>query len=281
VEHQQSIDASWRGQLRMVVDGRLFQGVVIGAICLNAILLGMETFPLGDTYRPYFMVVDRIFVAFFVFELVLRLLAAGIDYFRSPWNIADFLIIVGSLLAVSNLFTAFRAFRILRVLRVVTVIPRMRVVVRALFDAVPGILSVAVVAMLIIYIFGVIAATLYGGTHEALFGDIFTAMYTLFQVITLEGWRDIADDVSQEHPQAWIFFVVFVLVGTFTMLNLFIAIVVRVVEEEADETEDFVRAETNLVLDELKRINARLDRVEGRLPTAPTVQDTSPDPASR
>ena len=258
-----------RASLRQFVERPLFQNTVMVMICLNALILGAETLTGLREHHENFILLDRIFVSFFVLELAIRLMAYGTGYFRSTWNIVDFLIILGSVLAATSLFAAFRAFRILRLLRVVTAIPRMRVVVKALFDAIPGILSVAVVGLLIVYVFAVIASTLYGDTHPGLFGDVFISMYTLFQIMTLEGWRDIADAVSADHDFAWVFFLVFVLVGTFTMLNLFIAIVVRVVEEESDETEEVVKRETVMLLDEMAKlreqmtaIDAHIDRLE-------------------
>ncbi len=256
---------AWRRRLLAFVDGGFFQGVVITIISLNAILLGVETFPIGKRFEALLMVIDRACVFFFILELSLRITAYGRAFFRSPWNVFDFFIVAVSSFPQATGVAALRALRILRVLRVVTVVPRMRTVVRGLFDAVPGIMSVAIVAMLVTYIFAVLASAWYGETNPDLFGDVFISMYTLFQIITLEGWRDIADAVGVYHPNSWIFFVVFVLVGTFTMLNLFIAIVVRVVEEEADETEEVVRHETQLMLDELARLSGKVEELSQRL----------------
>ncbi|MGV6819356.1 MAG: ion transporter [Parvularcula sp.] len=252
----------WHDTLNNFVDSRLFQTVVTIAICLNALALGVETLPSMKPFRAVFVVADLSFVLLFTVELVLRISAKGRRFFRSPWNVFDFIIITGGLMSASNLFAALRAFRVLRLLRVVTAIPRMRIVVRALMDSIPGISSVAVVALLVVYVFAVIASQLYGQTNPQYFGDIFTSMYTLFQVITLEGWRDIADAVQAQHRFAWAFFVLFVLVGTFTMLNLFIAIVVRVVEEESDETEELVKHETEELLEAIRAVETRLSAIE-------------------
>ena len=159
----------------------------------------------------------------------------------------------------------------LRVLRVITVIPRMRVVVSALLDSIPGIASVGVVLALIIYVFAVIAANLYGEAHPTLFGDVFLSMYTLFQVMTLEGWPDIAGTVGETHPSSWIFFITFVLVGTFTMLNLFVAILVRVVDEDSQETEELLvseneelRTEIAALHEDVRRLTRLVERVDKR-----------------
>lgn len=224
-----------RDQIRRFVDCGPFQAIVLALILGNAAILGAETLPAvsGET-RSTLILIDRLIVYAFVVEVALRFYAHRDTYFKNGWNVFDFIIVMSSLLAATSGLAAIRAFRVLRVLRVVTVIPRMRLVVSALLDAIPGIASVGVVIILIVYVFAVIAANLYGAAHPALFGDVFTAMYTLFQVMTLEGWADIAAEVSTTHPRSWIFFLAFVLIATFTLLNLFVAIVVRVVEEDAD-----------------------------------------------
>ncbi len=218
------------------IEERWFQWFVMALIILNALILGAETID-GFTSElvAELMLLDRIIVGFFVLELILRFIADPRGYFKSGWNIFDFLIVAVSVFAASSGLAAVRALRVLRVLRVITVFPRMRVVVSALFEAIPGIFSVGVILLLLVYVFAVIAANLYGALHEELFGDVFKAMYTLFTVMTLEGWREIADQVAETHPRSWVFFLSFVLIATFTMLNLFVAIVVRVVEDDNED----------------------------------------------
>ena len=199
------------------------------------------------------------FLLIFTVELLFEFLAQGPrKYFRNGWNVFDFLIVVVSIGAATSGLAALRAFRVLRVLRVITVIPRMRVVVSALLDSIPGIASVGVVLALIVYVFAVIAANLYGPQHPELFGDVFEAMYTLFQVMTLEGWPDIASQVADTHKRSWIFFLTFVLIATFTMLNLFVAIVVRVVEEDSEPVVDEVIENQRMILQELAAIREEL-----------------------
>ena len=122
---------------------------------------------------------------------------------------------------------------------------------------------------LIVYVFAVIAANLYGPTHPELFGDIFEAMYTLFQVMTLEGWPDIASEVAKTHPRSWVFFLTFVLIATFTMLNLFVAIVVRVVEEDSEPVVDNVLDGQQAIRNDIKALHAEIEALSKRLPPAP------------
>lgn len=252
-------------QAARLITNHWFQAVVISLIIINAIILGAETLePVSSRFGDILMIIDRIIIYAFVLEIVIRFIAEPRNYFRVGWNLFDFTIVFISLFAATSGLAAIRAFRVLRVLRVVTVIPRMRVVVTALLDAIPGIASVGVVLVLIIYVFAVIAASLYGAAHPELFGNVFAAMYTLFTVMTLEGWRDIADAVALTHPRSWVFFLSFVLIATFTMLNLFVAIIVRVVEEDSDELmsarSDEIKAEIVALREDVARIAAKLDQ---------------------
>ncbi|MEL7486408.1 MAG: ion transporter [Pseudomonadota bacterium] len=224
-----------RETVKTLVESRWFQTLVLSLILINAVILGAETIaPVKRAMGMALTLIDHVIIYAFVVEVALRLYAYGRDYFKNGWNVFDFFIVLISLIAASSGLAAVRALRVLRVLRVVTIIPRMRVVVSALLDAIPGIASVGVVLVLILYVFAVIAANLYGAEHAERFGDVFIAMYTLFQVMTLEGWPDIARAVGETHPNSWMFFLTFVLIATFTMLNLFVAIVVRVVEEDSE-----------------------------------------------
>lgn len=253
-----------------LVESRLFQGAVLALIIINAVILGVETFAcVKSTVGPALGVADRVIVYAFTVEILLRFIAEPGEYFRKGWNIFDFIIVAISLIAATSGLAAVRAFRVLRVLRVITAIPRMRLVVSALLDAIPGIASVGVVLALIVYVFAVIAANLYGAAHPARFGDVFTAMYTLFQIMTLEGWPEIAAEIGETHRRSWIFFLAFVLIATFTMLNLFVAIVVRVVEEDSEPVVEDFAGRQEAMMDEIKLLRREIDSLSRRLPPPP------------
>lgn len=256
-----------RRRISAFVNSDLFHWVVLALIMVNAVILGAETFPrVKDTIGPDLALLDRLIVYAFVVEIVLRFYAERGEYFRKGWNIFDFVIVMISLLAATSGLSALRAFRVLRVLRIFTVVPRMRVVVTALLDSIPGIASVGVILTLIVYVFAVIAANIYGPDHQALFGDVFTAMYTLFQVMTLEGWPDIAAQVAETHPHSWVFFLTFVMIATFTMLNLFVAIVVRVVDEESEPVAEEVIDNQAEMLAEIAALRRDIAELTKRLP---------------
>ncbi|HNR76155.1 MAG TPA: ion transporter [Parvularculaceae bacterium] len=228
---------------------------VLALILINSALLGLETLPSVKAAIGWeILILDRVIIALFTAEILLRFYSAPASYFRSGWNIFDFIIVGVSLFAASSGLAAVRALRVLRVLRLVTVIPRMRIVVSALLDSIPGIASVGVVLVLIVYVFAVIGANIYGADHPAIFGNVFVSMYTLFQVMTLEGWAEIASQVATTHARSWIFFLTFVLIATFTMLNLFVAIVVKTVEDEEDPKFELLRAQNEKILAELAEL---------------------------
>ena len=246
-------------RLISLVENRWFQILVFTLIVVNAVILGAETIdPVAESIGPLLSLIDRAIIYGFVVEILLRMAAYRSAYFRNGWNLFDLLIVLVSLLATTSGLAALRAFRVLRILRVITVIPRMRVVVSALLDSIPGIASVGVVLALILYIFSVIAANLYGPTNPEYFDDVFRSMSTLFQVMTLEGWPDIAAAVGEDHPRSWIFFFTFVLIATFTMLNLFVAIVVRVVEEDSDTLVKEILAGQNALREEIAELKQAL-----------------------
>jgi len=219
---------SFRGRVARIVESSLFQNFIIGLIIFNAITLGMETSnALMQEYGSLLTTIDTIVISVFVVEILLKLIAYGLGFFRSSWNIFDLSIVTIALIPASGPLTVLRSLRILRVLRLISMMPQLRMVVEALLRAVPGIASIAGLMLLLFYIGSVMATGLYGDNFPQWFGSIAASMYTLFQVMTLESWSmGIVRPVMESHPSAWLFFIPFILVATFTMLNLFIAIIV-------------------------------------------------------
>ena len=218
------------------------QQAIMALIVINAIVLGLETSPaIMDEYGEPLRRIDQVILAVFVAEIGLRLVLHRLAFFRDPWSLFDFTVVAIALVPASGPFAVLRALRVLRVLRILSMVPSMRRVVGALLSSIPGLSSIAAVLLLLFYVFAVIATNLFGGSHPQWFGSIGESLYTLFQVMTLESWSmGIVRPVMDVHPQAWMFFVVFILIATFTMLNLFIAIIVNAMhtftEEESEHT---------------------------------------------
>ena len=237
-----------RSPLQSFIEHPRVQNAIITLILINAVLLGMETSSsIMQQAGQLIVAVDRIILAVFVIEIILRITVYGRDFWRDPWSLFDFGVVAIALIPASGPFAVLRALRVLRVLRLLTMVPSMRRVVGALVGAIPGLGSIGVMLLIFYYVFAVIATTLFGATYPEWFGSLGKSFYTLFQIMTLESWSmGIVRPVMESFPYAWAFFVPFILIATFTMLNLFIAIIVSAMqsysEEEHRETVDAVKA---------------------------------------
>ena len=218
------------------------QRVILYLILINAVLLGLETSPgVMNRFGTLIRLMDQAILAIFVIEILLRVSVHRLAFFRDPWSLFDFLVIGIALLPATGQLSVLRTLRVLRVLRVLTVVPSMRRVVAALLGAIPGLASIALVLGIIYYVFAVIATNLFATSFPEWFGNLGKSLYTLFQVMTLESWSmGIARPVMDQHPLAWMFFITFILIATFTMLNLFIAIIVNAMQNfsESEHRDD-------------------------------------------
>ena len=232
------------------IENSRVQVAVTVLIIINAIILGLETdAAIMASYGGFLLGLDKIILAVFVIEILLRLFAYRTAFFRDPWSLFDFAVVAIALIPTSGPFAVLRALRVLRVLRILTIVPSMRRVVGALLNSIPGLGSIAAVLMLIYYVFAVIATNLFGQTFPHWFGTLGESLYSLFQIMTLESWSmGIVRPLMEVHPFAWIFFITFILIATFTMLNLFIAIIVNAMNtfHEQDEADKLEKSENEL-----------------------------------
>ncbi|MDI2029286.1 ion transporter [Saccharopolyspora sp. TS4A08] len=247
---------STRERLRELVEAPRFQQFIIGVILLNAVTLGCETSPsLVEDYGEVLHAADRIALLIFTVELGARLYAHGPRFFRDPWNCFDAIIVGVALLPTTGSLGVLRALRILRALRLISAIPSMRRVVGALLGALPGMASIAALLALILYVGSVIATKLFSAVAPEYFGDLGASLFTLFQVMTGEAWSEVARSVMEAEPLAWIFFIGYIAVTTFTVLNLFIAVTVSAMESQvAREHERAEENQTAILLAELQQL---------------------------
>lgn len=221
---------AWYSRARVdgFVHSRGVQNTVIAVILVNAAILGLETVPalhagtVGDALR----MLDKVCLGIFVVEILLKLYAQRLGFFRSAWNVFDFVVVGISLVPGADGLAVLRALRVLRVLRLVSAVPALRRVVDALVRAIPGIGAIAALLAIVFYVGAVMATTLFGARFPDEFGDMGRSLFTLFQVMTLDNWSVAARDVWEAVPWAPAFFVPFVLVSSLTVLNLFIAVIV-------------------------------------------------------
>lgn len=260
-----------RDRLRALVDSPRFERAIIALIIVNAITLGLETSEAAmSTAGSFLIALDRTILAIFVLELLVRFYVRRLAFFRDPWRIFDLVVVGFALVPASGNLSILRAFRILRVLRLVSVVPSMRRVVTGLLNALPGMGSIALLLGLIFYVFAVMATKLFSETFPDWFGTIGASAYSLFQIMTLESWSmGIVRPVMAEYPYAWAFFVPFIIVSTFAMLNLFIGVIVDGMQsqhlDEAHTERETMITETGHVLSEVRALRSELKALRSEL----------------
>ena len=245
--------SAFRNRIRQLVDNPVFQKAIMLLIVVNAVTLGLETSPtVTALLGAELQVFDQVVIAVFCIEIVLRIYAHGAGFFRDPWGLFDFIVVAITLTPSNDSLSVLRSLRVLRVLRLVSAVPRLRRIVAALLHAVPGVGAIGALLMLVFYVFAVITTKLFGSAFPDWFGTIGESMYTLFQVMTLESWSmGIVRPVMAVYSWAWIVFVSFIFMSSFTVLNLFIAIIIDSMQtlheseqhQAVDEVSDIVHEE--------------------------------------
>ncbi len=261
--------------LRQLVESNRFQRFVIAVIVVNAITLGLETSPAAVAAAGGFLtVLDRIALSIFVVEIALKLIVYRHNFFRDGWNVFDFLVVAITLAPAGEGVAVLRALRILRAMRLVSVVPSMRKVVNALLRAIPGMTSVLTLLLLVFYIAAVMSTKLFSASFPDWFGSLGASFYTLFQVMTLESWSmGIVRPVMEVYPLAWLFFVLFILLTTFAVLNLFIAIVVDAMSvtdhQEQEQTRALVTTDHEELMTELRALRSEIAELRTQHRNAP------------
>ncbi len=248
------------GKLQRLVEAKTTQRFIMVVIVVNAIVIGLETSPsVMAAIGPLLWVLDTAALSIFVAEILAKLIVYRLRFFRDPWNIFDFVIVGVSLAPASAGISVLRALRILRAFRLISAVPSMRLVLEALLAAIPGMGSVAALLALVFYVASVMATKLFGADFDLWFGTVWRSAYSLFQIMTLESWSmGIVRPVMEVYPYAWAFFVPFILIVTFAVLNLFIAIIVNSMHEVHDEDQSEQSAAHDAGLEDVTRELAEL-----------------------
>jgi len=259
-----------------IVEARWFEPFMIGLILFNAVLIGLETSPeFMVDYGHWLHVGNDIILGVFIVEATLKMIAVAPRlrlYFGNGWNLFDFSIVVLSLIPATGEFALVaRLIRVLRVLRLVSAVPQLRLVVATLVRSIPSMGHVILLMSLVFYIYAVTGFHFFADDDPEHWGSLGAALLTLFQLVTLEGWVDVMEAAMEAHPFAWVFFVSFIMLGTFVVLNLFIAVVINNLEqsklEQLERLEEPVTHEE--VMRELERTRNALRDLQakiGRLP---------------
>ena len=255
----------WRINLAAWVESQRIQRLVIAVILINAVVLGMETSAdMMARAGGLLIAIDKFCLMIFIVELVVKFIAYRGRFWRSGWNVFDFLVVAVALVPGAGPWAVLRSLRVLRVLRLLTVIPSLRKVVAAFLHSIPGLAGVCAVMCIFFYTAGVLATRLFSASFPEWFGSLWRSLYSLFQIMTLESWSmGIVRPVMEVYPWAWAFFVPFIIVATFTILNLFIGIIVSTMQELAVIPD--IEAEHEEVTEILARIEEDLRALRERV----------------
>ncbi len=248
-----------------------WERIIIAVILVNALVLGLETDAgIVAASGPWLMALDMAILAIFTVEIAARIYAFGPRFFRDPWSLFDLSIVVIALIPASGPFQVLRSLRILRALRLVSVMPSLRRVVGGLIAALPGMGSIMVLMLMLFYVAAVMATNLFGASHPDWFGSLSASFYTLFQMMTLDSWSSgIVRPIMEIYPLAWLFFIPFLLLSTYAVLNLFIGVIVSAMQEETEASASADRKamqdESALVLNELRALRVEVTALREKL----------------
>ncbi|MDJ0920290.1 MAG: ion transporter [Henriciella sp.] len=243
---------SHNSRLEQAIESKLFRHFITGLIIVNAVVLGVLTYEdaLSTQLVRSLSWFDRAVTIIFAVEIFLKLIVYRFRFFAEGWNWFDFVVVGISLAPGSEAFSVLRAMRVLRVLRLLHVVPMLRRITEALLKSLPGMGAILAVLALLTYVGAVMATNMFGDTDNPevleLFGDLPKSAYSLFQVMTMDGWRfEVVQKVVDDgHPYAPIFFLIFIFIASFAVLNLFIALIVDALAESQ-------RAQTEHHLEEI------------------------------
>lgn len=267
-----------REGVRRLVESTWFQWSIIGVILVNAVIISLETSPrwtarFGDETAA----VGWVTVGVFVVEIGLRMYAYGPRFFRGAWNLFDFFVVAIALVPGGGSYSVFRVLRVLRVLRLLSAVRSMRVVVAALVRTVPGMSSIAALLAMLLYISSVVATQLFGATDPEHFGTLTSSLLSMFQITTGDDWANVIRPTTEARPGAWVFFIVYIVLATYIVLNLFIAVAVEALDRESEETADEMVQEVEQAMDEstvtileaIDELKAQVSALEARLDPDP------------
>ncbi|GMT04511.1 hypothetical protein PENTCL1PPCAC_26685, partial [Pristionchus entomophagus] len=268
-------------QCRIMVKTQVFYWAVITLVFLNTACVASEHYGQPHWLTKFLKYAEFGFLGIFMLEVVIKLFAMGSrTYFASKFNRFDCIVIIGSLLEViwaevgggSFGISVLRALRLLRVFKLTSYWVSLRNLVRSLMNSMRSIISLLFLLFLFILIFALLGMQLFGGKfnfvnmHPYTHFDTFpVALITVFQILTGEDWNEVMYIAIEAQGGIYgggmvycIYFIVLVLFGNYTLLNVFLAIAVDnlanaqelTAAEEADEKNRLLQAQNELCEDE-------------------------------
>ena len=264
----QTIQNPLKNKIKIIIESNITTTVITILILLNAVILGLETDAyFSNKFGAILNWADKSILILFSFELLIKFYVYRSKFFHTGWNIFDLLIVIIAWLPTSGALTVLRALRILRVLRLISVVPQLRRVVSAIGYSIPGMVSVVGVLGLIFYVASVLATKLFGIHPDPFmqewFGSIGASAYTLFQIMTLESWSmGVVRPTMELFPWAWAFFIPFIIITSFAVLNFFIGIIVDSMQIAQKDDQDYKEHEnSNVTMKEYKLLKKQLDEL--------------------
>ncbi|MFD0670089.1 ion transporter [Cohnella sp. GCM10027633] len=225
------------------VKGNVFGKIVLTTVFLNAIMIGIQSYPsIEDDYFSLFRALDLVFLGIFTIEVILKLIVNRGAYFRDGWNAFDFVVVAASLVFITTPFVSvLRILRVLRVLKTISSVPSLRRIITSLFMAVPTISSIALLMSIVFFVYGVIGTTFFGEVSDRYFGDLSKSLVTLFQIATFDDWANIYRPIAETMPLSIVYFLSFIFIVVFVMLNLVVGEIVNNatnITKEGDKKEE-------------------------------------------
>ncbi|MEF3312684.1 ion transporter [Paenibacillus sp. GYB004] len=251
------------------IHGKSFTSLILTVVFLNAIVIGLQSYPqVNAAYGSLLQSLDLVFLMIFTVEVVLKIFADRTNYFKDGWNVFDFIVVAASLLFISSPFVSvLRILRVLRILKTISSIRSLRRIITSLFMAIPTIGSIALLMIIVFYIYGVIGATFFAEISPSYFGNLSKSLITLFQIATFDDWANIYRPIAETTPLSLLYFVTFIFIAVFVMLNLVVGEIVNNaanIQNEVQEIEKEVHeikadsSEIALLREEVKELKQLL-----------------------
>ena len=259
--------------LNTLNNNKLFQFFIVSVIIISALMIGVKTYDIDPAYLTLLTWIDVAITYLFLFEIVVRFLAEGhsLSFFKKGWNVFDTLIVGVSLIPIddSEVVLLARLVRIFRVLRLISIIPELRILISALFKALPPMGYVLLLMFIIFYIYAAVGSLLFDSINPTLWGDILVSMLTLFRIVTFEDWTDVMYETMEVYPFSWTFYLTFIFLNAFVFLNMMIGIVIERMQSEHDaynlEHDIGGAAELKHIHEDTRAILQRLESLEKQL----------------
>ncbi|NHN31807.1 ion transporter [Paenibacillus agricola] len=250
----------------LFVHSKRFSNFILLCVFLNAIVIGLQTYPsINLQYETLFNRFDIIFLSIFTIEVIFKLIVNRASYFKDGWNLFDFIVVAASIAFMQSEFVSvLRILRVLRVLKTISSIRSLRRIITSLFMAVPTIGSISLLMIIVFYIYGVVGSTFFAELSPVYFGDLSASLVTLFQIATFDDWANIYRPIAESSPLSLIYFVTFIFIAVFVMLNLVVGEIVNNASNiPSDVVEDIAEIEHDV--HDLKSVTLEVQQLKSEI----------------